>query len=42
MLCYGLLSKPKSKVDKAVPFADGRLELSLGPLEHAVVWLKTK
>lgn len=28
--------------DKAVPFADGRLQVPLGPLEHAVVWLKTK
>jgi hypothetical protein len=42
MLCYGLLGKPKSKADKAAPFADGRLELPLGPLEHAVGWLKTK
>jgi len=42
MLCYGLLSKPKSKADKAVPFADGRVQLPLGPLEHAVVWLKIK
>jgi hypothetical protein len=36
------LSKPKSKADKPVPFADGRLQLPLGPLEHVVVWLKTK
>jgi hypothetical protein len=28
--------------DKPLPFAAGRLQLPIGPLEHAVVWLKIK